>query len=295
MWDVSVTFGICKSGLSAAIADEAGPVLRGQRTESSDEFDLSPITYDRPAFYSVLRLAELGTILRRLELLPQQEIAPLVNIAVLVQAIVIALIVLAVPLLGGRSMRDGPNVVRAIVYFSALGLGFLFLEIFLIERASFYLNDRTAAFALVLTGMLIFSGLGSMLEPRFATTPHRAIRLAVAIVLIWGVALWLWLQPFMLASLDLPWLARTAIVIALVAPASVALGLPFPLGLGQMGHGGFLPWAWGLNGAFSVVSTPLANLTALQFGYDRVLLVAMLLYVICVLAFPSPRTSSRKS
>jgi hypothetical protein len=55
-----------------------------------------------------------------------------------------------------------------------------------------------------------------------------------------------------------------------------------------MGNGGFLPWAWGLNGAFSVVSTPLANLIALQFGYDRVLLAALLLYVLCVIAFPKP-------
>ena len=280
-------------GAHDAIADEAGAVLRGEATESAREFDLAPITYDRPAFYAVLRLAELGTILQRLELLPQQEISPLVNLAVLAQAIVIALIVLAVPLFGRRSMRSSPHVLRAIIYFAGLGLGFLFLEIFLIERASFYLNDRTAAFALVLTGMLIFSGLGSMLEGRLAGAPRRAILVSVAIVLVWGIALWLWLQPFMLATLDLPWLARAVIVIALVAPASLALGLPFPLGLGRMGQGAFLPWAWGLNGAFSVVSTPLANLMALQFGYDRVLLTALLLYVTCALAFPS--STPRKS
>jgi hypothetical protein len=56
-----------------------------------------------------------------------------------------------------------------------------------------------------------------------------------------------------------------------------------------MGHDRFLPWAWGLNGAFSVVSTPLANLLALQFGYDRVLLAALLLYVLCAATFPNSR------
>jgi hypothetical protein len=79
-------------------------------------------------------------------------------------------------------------------------------------------------------------------------------------------------------------------VLVVVAPASLALGLPFALGLGQMGSGGFLPWAWALNGAFSVVATPLATLIAQQFGYDWVLLAAMLLYVTCALAFPSSRT-----
>ena len=276
-------------GANDAIADEAEAVLRGQPTESGREFDLSPITLDRPAFYAVLRLNNPALLLARLELLPQQEIGPLVNLAVLAQAIVVALIVLAVPLIGGSRLRGGPGVLRAILYFSGLGLGFLFLEIYLIERASFYLNDRTAGFALVLTGMLIFSGLGSMLEQRFVTAPRRAIAWAIAILLVWGLILWAGLQPFMLATLDLPWLARAAIVLALVAPASLALGLPFPLGLSRMGSGSFLPWAWGLNGAFSVVSTPLANLTALQFGYDRVLIVALLLYVLCLIAFPSSR------
>ena len=289
---VSFASGAVTSGEGAhdAIAEEAGLVLLGRSTESAREFDLSPVTYDRPAFYAVLRLSQLGLLLSRLELLPQQEIGPLVNLAVLAQAFVVAAVVLLVPAFGGRRLRaGGPGVIRAIVYFSALGLGFLFLEIFLIERASFYLNDRVSAFSLVLTGMLIFSGIGSMLESRCARAPFRAMVIAITILLLWGATLLLLLQPFMLATLDLPWLARAAIILAVVAPASVALGLPFPLGLSRMGDGGFLPWAWGLNGAFSVVSTPLANLMALQLGFDRVLLTALLLYVLCILAFPSAK------
>jgi hypothetical protein len=273
-------------GLHDAIADEALAVLQGKPTESARAFNLSPITYDRPSFYAVLRLGHLGTILQRLEILPQAEIGSLVNLAVLAQAIVIAAFVLLVPLLGRRRLRPpGGGTVRAVVYFAALGLGFLFIEIFAIERASFYLDDRTSGFALVLTGMLIFSGLGSMLAHRFAD-PRHGMRLAAIVIVGWGVLLLAFLQPAMLATLDLPWAARACLVLLVVAPASVALGLPFPLGLARAGSGGFLPWAWGINGAFSVVSTPLANLTSLTAGYDRVLLAALLLYVVCALAFP---------
>ena len=293
---VSFTSGSVTSGEGAhdAIADEAGPMLAGQGTESGRDFDLSPVTFDRPAFYAVLRLAQLGVLLQRLELLPQQEIGPLVNLAVLAQAAVVAAVVLIVPLFGRAQLRGGARagrgaILRAIVYFSALGLGFLFLEIFLIERATFYLNDRTAAFSLVLTGMLIFSGIGSMFEARFERSAHWALRGAILIVLVWGVILVVGLQEFMLATLSLPWLARAAIVLALVAPASMALGLPFPLGLSRMGNSSFLPWAWALNGAFSVVSTPLANLMALQLGYDMVLATAMMLYAACVFAFPQTK------
>jgi len=292
---VSFDAGEVTSGEGAhdAIADEAGAVLHGEETASSRSFNLSPITYDRPAYYAVLRLDHLRTLLRRLELLPQAEVGPLVNLAVLAQAAVLALLVLAVPLLVGRRIRaPGRRTLRAAVYFAALGLGFLFIEIFVIERASFYLNDRTGAFAIVLTGMLIFSGIGAMLAGRFADDPGRGMVLAGGLVVAWAALLLLVLQPLLLATLGLPWAIRAGIVLLLLAPASVALGLPFPLGLARAGSGPFLPWAWALNGAFSVVSTPLANLIAVQFGYDRVLLAALLFYVVAVVTFPSPRTHS---
>ena len=277
-------------GLHDAIADEALGVLEGQPTASGAAFDLSPITYDRPAFYSVLRLSRLGTILNRIELLPQAELGPLVNLAVLAQAVVVALLLLAVPLLGGRRFRaGGPGAPRSAAYFAALGVGFLAIEIFLIERASFYLNDRTTGFALVLSGMLVFSGLGAMLAGRFEGRERRGAVLAGLAVVAWCALLLAGLQPFLLATLDFPFLARAGIVLLLLAPVSVALGLPFPLGLSRMGSSGFLPWAWGLNGAFSVVATPLATLIATKLGYDGVLLVALVLYGCAVVSFPSMR------
>ena len=91
----------------------------------------------------------------------------------------------------------------------------------------------------------------------------------------------------MLATLGWPWLARAALVLAVLAPVSLALGLPFPLGLARLGNGGVLPWAWGLNGAFSVVATPLANLIAREAGLADLLIVAGILYAIAVASFPA--------
>jgi hypothetical protein len=99
------------------------------------------------------------------------------------------------------------------------------------------------------------------------------------------------LQPAILATLDLPWIVRAALVLVALAPVSVALGLPFPLGLARTGSGALLPWAWGLNGAFSVVATPLANLIAREAGFSRVLLSAALLYVLALIMFPAARKS----
>jgi hypothetical protein len=281
---------VAAEGPDDAIADEARAVLTHQATPSDAAFNLSPITMDRPFFYAVLRLDQLGTILKRLEILPQAEIGALVNLAVLAQAVVIAVLVLLVPLAAPRRLRlSDIGVLRPIVYFPTLGLGFLFIEIFLIEKASLWLNDRTTGFALVLTGMLVFSGLGAMLADR--VRPRRALRVACLITVGWCAVALAALQPVILATLDLPWVARAGLVLAVLAPVSVALGLPFPLGLARTGSGALLPWAWGLNGAFSVVATPLANLIAREAGFSRVLLCAALLYVLALLTFPAARKS----
>jgi hypothetical protein len=119
--------------------------------------------------------------------------------------------------------------------------------------------------------------------------------IAAAVVLAWGAAVAAGLQPLMLDSLAWPWAVRAALVLALVAPVSVALGVPFPLGLGAVTDNGaspaLLPWAWGLNGAFSVLSTPLANLVAREDGFSRVLLGGTMLYVLAAVTFPSARKS----
>jgi hypothetical protein len=283
---------VTADGPDDSIADEAAAVLTGAPTASRSAFNLSPVTLDRPFFYAVLRLDQLGTILKRIEILPQAEVGALVNLAVLAQSIVFALLVLMVPLVApGRLRLPATGVLRPIVYFPALGLGFLFTEIYLIEKASLWLNDRTTGFAVVLTGMLIFAGLGSVLADRMVDAPRRAIGLACLVVLGWCVAMLLGLQPAILATLDLQWPVRAALLLAVLAPVSLALGLPFPLGLARTGAGGFLPWAWGLNGAFSVVATPLANLIAREAGFSRVLLCAAVLYVIALVSFPAARKS----
>ena len=280
------------SGPSDAIADEAEAILTGQDTPSRHGFNLAPITLDRPFWYALPRLDQLGTILQRLEILPQPEVGVVVNVAVLAQASVIALLVVLLPVFAAGRLRSSvAGLARAVVFFPCLGLGFLFIEICLIEKASLWLNDRTSGFAIVLTTMLLFSGLGSMAADRFRQRPHRVMTIAGVFIVAW-VALAMWgLDALILYCLSDPPLRKVAILVAILAPVSFALGMPFPLGLGRTGDTGYLPWAWGLNGAFSVVATPLANLMAREFGYSRVLLTAALLYALATLTFPAIRKS----
>jgi hypothetical protein len=195
-----------------------------------------------------------------------------------------------VPLLAPKQRRERSlGLVRPIIYFPVLALGFLFLEIFGIEKASVFLDDRATGFSLVLSTMLIFSGLGSLLSGCFSTVPSRGVWLACAMIAAWAALMFLVLDPAMLTVSRIPFPARAALVVLVMAPVSVAMGLPFPLGLEQEQNKFFLAWAWGLNGAFSVVATPLANLVLRDIGLHAVLAGAIVLYVVAATSFPMSR------
>ncbi|WP_431281016.1 hypothetical protein ACQW02_16535 [Humitalea sp. 24SJ18S-53] len=281
-----------------AVAQEVAWLLAGTTpadgsdAPSRDGFDRTPLTADRPWLSPLVRLAALPAALALIEVLPQSEIGLLVNVAVLAQAALLALLVMALPLLARGALRVPPAIMgRALVYFPALGLGFLMIEIAAIEHAALLLGDRTAAFALVLTTMLVASGLGALWAGR-VRLPARALAVAVAIAVAWCALAIGFAHPAILAVLDLPWVARAGLLVLALAPLSVALGLPFPLGLDRFQAEGpaMLPWAWALNGAFSVVATPLANLMGHGLGLAAVGAVGLVCYTASLIAWPrSPR------
>jgi len=253
--------------------------------------DLSPATSDRPHPNAVLRLAALDRLLARVDLIPREEIASMVSLAVLAQSVVIALLVLSLPLFRPRTMGTHWRIAgRSILYFAGLGLGFLFIEIYLIEKATYFLNDRTLGFSLTLAGLLCFSGAGSYLSARFqddASALRHGLRGACLTILAFCGIAWLAGGPALQAALVWPQWLKAACLLLAMAPVGVALGFPFALGMAALRpNPQFLPWAWSLNGAFSVVASPLAYLLALGQGNRILLLLSMLLYLMVWRSLP---------
>lgn len=269
-----------------AVAEEAAALLA--RAPLRDAWDRSAITADRPWLTPAVRLAALPDAIARIDVLPQPEIGLLVNAAVLTQAAILALLVCALPLLARGALRVPASVLgRALLYFPALGLGFLLIEIALIEHVALLLGDRATGFALVLTVMLVFSGIGAMLAGR-ATLPGRTLAMAVMLALVCTALAGAFARPAVLAAIDLPMALRVLLVIVALAPLSLALGMPFPLGLDRFQQSGpaLLPWAWALNGAFSVVATPLANLMAHGIGITTLFVAGFACYILALAAWP---------
>jgi hypothetical protein len=284
-----------RNDLGALFADAGG-------TTAGRYFNLAPSTMDRPDFYSISRLLKAGSLLKRLEILPEKEIGYILNLAVLAEALLLALVVLFLPFARrratlGRAPRGGIPIVKVFLYFSALGLGFFFIELALVKKLSFLLESATLSFAVVLVGVLVFSGLGSWQAGRFGVRRRRALLGALPVIAVSILVYLFALDPLMRAAVGLPMAVRVALSLVLLAPASFALGRPFALGTGAVGEQAdtLIPWAWAINGSLSVVATPLANILSVSAGWSVVLAAALVLYATTALTFPDRSRSPRAS
>jgi len=196
--------------------------------------------------------------------------------ALLLLAVGAAVVVILLPVAVLR--RDGIAGQRArLAYFGLLGLGFMLVEIPLLQRFILFLGHPAYALTTVLFAILLFSGIGSALSSRIPT--RLALVLLVGLVGVYAPGLpWLFAR-----TLALPLGARMLVAALVLAPAGLLMGMPFPQGLRRLAASAtrpemLLPWAWGINGALSVVASVLAALLALSFGFDVVLLCGALCY-----------------
>ncbi len=202
-----------------------------------------------------------------------------VLLALLVLATVAALGVIVLPLVAGRGsgrIRDTPMRLRIVTmgYFALLGFGFLFGEIPLAQQFILFLGQPVYGLTAVLFALLFFSGVGSWMSVRL---PHRPALVALVIVLL--------LYPFALPQLfslflGSPQSLRLLVAVVTLAPLGFLLGVPFPKGIAWLEReaAGLIPWAWGVNGAASVVASVSAALVALSFGFSWVLMAGALCY-----------------
>jgi hypothetical protein len=158
----------------------------------------------------------------------------------------------------------------------------------LIERFSLFLGNSTASFSIVLSGMLIFSGCGSYYSSRYVNTPGKGVRRAILLIALSVLLYIAFLFPLIQSAINLPLVLKGIIVLLVIAPVSFALGIPFPLGLSSLRErtGALLPWAWAINGAFSVISTPLANIISVSKGFTALFVISIGLYALAFLTFP---------
>ena len=252
-------------------------------------FNTRALTNDAPYFAAYVKTRDLPRVLDRLELL-QDEWGYLLIWATLGVATLTATTLLLIPILWGWrtifSRSRGKSL--TVLYFACLGAGYIMVEVGLIAHFVMALGNPTISASVLITGMLVFSGLGALTSERIL--PYmRAVMPAVFLLiggLLLGYALFVNLALDAIAAL--PYGERLVLCFLLIAPPAFLMGFPMPTAmttLGRLGKDHLFIWAWGVNGSFSVIGAAAAPVIATNFGLGAVIEIAAFAYLLALPAF----------
>lgn len=246
-------------------------------------FNIQPPTDDKPYFFHFFRLAALSYLLKTLgrEWIPFLEWGYVILWATLVQAIVLAPLFMLLPLvfIGSKQRPSSLRKGNIILYFSLLGLAFMFIEMGYIQKFLMVLTHPIFALALVLFTLLFFSGIGSLISSKVGERrrwiPFVGIVLFSCIPVIFLDGLLEILLPYSL-------FIKCISVVFLLAPLALFMGMPFPIGLQLVSdrQSSYIPWVWGVNGVASVIAPILGSLLSVCLGFRIVMLLSVVLYAL---------------
>ncbi len=260
-----------------------------EKTTADYRYDIRPPTDNQPFFFHYFKWRQTPEILASLGQTwqPFGGSGFFVLVALLILVSMAAVIFIVGPLLLRRDSRTRAITGirfwrgRVLVYFAGLGLAFLFVEVPLAQRFILVLGKPVTALAVILFSLLLFSGIGSWTSRRWS--------LVVALpILIIAVAAY----PFIIgwlsnSALSWPEWTRLALSIMIVAPLGYFMGIPFAGGLRvvEAHDPALVPWAWAINGSFSVISSVLAVMVALTWGLATVLWLGAAAYGAALIVF----------
>jgi hypothetical protein len=168
----------------------------------------------------------------------------------------------------------------SVVYFAALGFGFIAIELALLQNLILLVGHPIFTLSVLLFTLLAMGGIGSAISRR---VPMWLACVGVAII---GGVEALALPHLVPALLWLPLWARIVCAMVLIAPLGLVMGMPFPSGLRQTGSGSLPepPFYWGLNGIMSVIGSIVTVFVALMLGFQAAMLMGSACYVLAALA-----------
>jgi hypothetical protein len=261
---------------------------------SAFDFNISPPTDDRPFFYRFIKPARINNLLSTYSIqeLTYMEPGYFIIFMVFFVIITLALVLIFLPMLFYR--LKGRAISFALLYFGGLGIGFMFVEIVLIQLFILYLGEPIYSAAAVLSGILLFSGAGSYFSGRLKAE-RKSLIFSLANIILLIVIYAFVLRYILINTVHMGMFMKIIISMCLIAPPSFFMGMAFPLGIRILSilNETLIPWAWGINGYLSVVSAVLAIIISIHTGFTIVILLAALAYLLALFASLMPVLRNR--
>lgn len=261
--------------------------------ERNYAFDITPVNDNHPFFFYTVQPRDLlhflnGATQKSADYKVNKAV-PLLFELLAVSILAVGVILVLPPMVLGTRMPQDRAVQTFLLYFLSIGVGYILIEVALIQKFVLFLGHPTYALTVVIFAMLLSSGAGSFFSGRFRSDARLKMVLAcvAAVVAVLGVVVTLALTP--LVGLPLP--VKILITVLLIFPAGFAMGMPFPAGLARLEdwHKPALRWAWSLNAASSVLGSVGALMCAIYLGLLQTLLVGGCFYLAALVVFTLSR------
>jgi spermidine synthase len=275
-------------------------------------YNVSPVTDNAPFFFFTLKPGQiLGEKGLRAGIDWKVNLGVLVLLLVLVISLVAVLVFLVLPLifrstilkstLRGRNARQSPF---PLLYFVAVGLGYILVEIAFIQRFVLFLGHPTYALTVVIFLLMLSSGAGSLFS-RLWLPRTNSCWVPLLLVIVTLLADVFFLPGRLAALVGLAFQYRLLVSGVLLIPLGFVMGMPFPTGLralaalpapefraGEEAADNAVEWAWAMNAAASVLGSVLAMVIAIQFGLTVTLSCGAAAYLFALLFVPALRTKA---
>jgi hypothetical protein len=243
-------------------------------------YNVSPVSDSAPFFFFTLKTRH---VIENIMAGTGRGMDWRINLGVVVLGMLLMISIVAVlaflilPLALHRLRQNSPRTgIVALLYFIAVGFGFILVEISLIQRFVLFWGHPTYALTVVVFLLLLSSGAGSVAARSRISNGSKLFPLIglIAALIVINVALLPWLLS---AAIGLPFVIKLLLSGVVLAPLGFLMGMPFPTGLRLVKT---VEWAWALNAAASVLGSVMAMIIAIHFGLTVTLLCAALAYVI---------------
>ncbi|MEE9449046.1 MAG: hypothetical protein V3V72_03260, partial [Ignavibacteriaceae bacterium] len=251
---------------------------------SNYSFNIKPATDNQPYYSQFLQFKSIPLLAELFgsNAVPFFEVGYILLYLTFFQILLISFILIIIPLfkLGWK----GENRSWTFLYFCGLGIGYMFIEIVLIQKFTLYFGNVIYSAAAVVSLMLISSGFGSWFSQNLYAKPTRIVGVTALIILSLIIYI-IFLSSLLKTTIAFTLTTKIIFTTLLIAPPAFIMGLPFPLGLRLLSerNEGQVPWAWGINGLFSVISVVLATIIAIELGFIWVMIFAAGAYSLSLL------------
>jgi hypothetical protein len=273
------------------IADPFTALLRSNDPagfERRYEFDITPVDDNRPFFFYTVQPRDIWEFLKHASRLSADykinRAVPLL-FGLLFVSLLATAVILALPrvLLGARLPRD-PGVLRFLGYFLFVGVGYILIQVALVQKFVLFLGHPTYALTVIIFSMLLASGVGSWFSRRVVAGSDARLERVLAFVAVLVAILAFSVSSLLGVLVGLPMPVKFLISAALIVPSGFLMGMPFPTGLARLErrHKTSVRWAWSLNAAASVLGSVGAIVLAIYLGLRETLLLGGAMYLLAL-------------